>query len=274
MSNLVIYHGGKTPCTDGHTAAWSARKFLDKDTDFLGAAFGDSPPDVVGKDVYILDFSYPRAVLEKMHSEAASLVVLDHHKSAAEDLQGLDYCIFDMQRSGAQMAWDHFSGEKARPWMVDYVADRDLWRFALPNSREINEALYSYDLDFEVWDEIETRYKKEFLAEGKALWRLTRKQIQEACKLAYKKLYKDEPILVTACSTNISDIGSSLRDDFGVRMSAVWLIQADGSYKVSLRSTKDYDCSLVAKEYGGGGHLQASGFVCKELPEWLTPTST
>lgn len=101
------------------------------------ASYGDEPPDCSDRDVIIVDFSYPRDVLEYMAEQAKSLRVLDHHKTAAADLDGFPGAIFDRDRSGAGLAWDELVGGK-RPEIVDFVEDRDLWRYSLPNSRAIN----------------------------------------------------------------------------------------------------------------------------------------
>src|SRR6478736_8978193 len=97
--DLCIYH---SPCYDGFTAAWVVRQAF-PDAKFIGANYGDEPPDVRGKEVIVVDFSYPRDVLERMHEQAKSLLVLDHHKSAEKALEGLYYAKFDMSRSGAMM---------------------------------------------------------------------------------------------------------------------------------------------------------------------------
>ena len=62
------------------------------------------------RTVFIVDFSYPRTILEEMEESAESLVVIDHHKTAEEDLRGLDYCHFDMTHSGAYLAWEYLFG--------------------------------------------------------------------------------------------------------------------------------------------------------------------
>src|SRR5690606_37775449 len=146
--------------------------------DFHYGVYPQDPPDVSGRDVLLVDFSYERAVLERMASKARSIVILDHHKSAAEDLavfavhdpspgaiRWVDVprllrelearnrppviAVFDMERSGAGITWDFFFGPRARPWLIDYIEDRDLWRKALPHSDEIIMALSSYPHDFE-----------------------------------------------------------------------------------------------------------------------------
>src|SRR3990167_9339886 len=102
MSTIVIYHSN---CFDGFGAAWVLRGVY-PDATFIPATYGDAPPDVTGQDVVIVDFSYPRDVLLAMRQSSRSLVVADHHKTAQANCEGLDFCHFDMNRSGAGLAWD------------------------------------------------------------------------------------------------------------------------------------------------------------------------
>jgi len=52
---------------------------------------------------------------------------MDHHKSALEDLKGLSPNIyFDMERSGARLAWDYFHPGKEPPAFIDYIEDRGI----------------------------------------------------------------------------------------------------------------------------------------------------
>ena len=130
--NIVIYHGR---CTDGWASAWIAKKAYPK-ANFHPAQFGERPPDVKNKDALILDFSYRRPILQSLNEQAKSLTVLDHHITAEEDLAGLPYCHFNMNRSGAGLTWCYFNEIKKRdqnfdssmPWVVQYVQDRDLGR--------------------------------------------------------------------------------------------------------------------------------------------------
>src|SRR5262249_46835791 len=80
---LCIYHGG---CDDGFAAAWVVRKALGGEVDFYPGVYQKDPPAHDGRDVIFVDFSYKRPVLEAMAQQAASVLILDHHKTAAEDL--------------------------------------------------------------------------------------------------------------------------------------------------------------------------------------------
>ena len=76
---LVIYHGG---CRDGFGAAWAANVAFGGDADFYAGYYGQDPPDLAyGKDVYIVDFTYPRRQLLVLAKVAASLTICDHHQT-------------------------------------------------------------------------------------------------------------------------------------------------------------------------------------------------
>jgi hypothetical protein len=61
MRPLIIYHGN---CADGFSAAWCFwRKYRDG-ADYFAGVYQQEPPDVSGRDVFLVDFSYKRAVVE------------------------------------------------------------------------------------------------------------------------------------------------------------------------------------------------------------------
>src|SRR3990167_6946481 len=80
---LCIYHGN---CADGFGAAWAVRQALCNSVDFHAGVYQEPPPDVVGRDVILVDFSYKLPILEAMGKQARTITILDHHKSAMDDL--------------------------------------------------------------------------------------------------------------------------------------------------------------------------------------------
>lgn len=288
---LCIYHGG---CADGFTAAWAVWLALG-DIDFLPAVYGDAPPDVTGRDVILVDFSYKRPMLEAMAASANSILILDHHKTAADDLAGLGvdmskwaapfsaerhwlnvhqdqcegiqrsvYVLFDMNRSGAQLAWDFFHPDKRRSPLVDYVADRDLWRFELPASREISAWLYSWDMAFDTWQSLDATLSGEGIAEadfaGRAILRQHDKNVASLIRTTRRDMVIAGRRVPVANVPHFmaSDAGHSLAQ--GHYFSATYF-DRDGSRVFSLRSHLDgADVSLIAASYGGGGHKHAAGF--------------
>ena len=274
MKTLCIYHGN---CADGFGAAWALRYSTGdggKDIDFHPGIYGEDPPDVTDKDVVMLDFSYKKDVVLKMTETAKSILIIDHHKTAKADLifnhQDLaegDYCpinvIFDMEKSGAMLSWEHFNKGKPVPALITHIQDRDLWKFELDFTREIQAAIFSYEYDFEVWDRLMSTDVNELIKEGEAIERKHFKDIQELIKLAaYRTTIAgyDVPVL-NAPYFYSSDVGHIL----GVNepFAACYYDHVEGR-TYSLRSSEDgIDVSEIALLFGGGGHKHAAGFSIK-----------
>lgn len=259
---LVIHH---FPCADGFTAAWAVWVKY-PDAEFFPAIHHRPPPDVRDRKVLMLDFAYPRYELIGMHEVAKSLTVLDHHKSAAKDLEGLDYCQFDMLRSGAGMTWDYLFGRSTRPWLVDYIEDRDLWNWKLPNSRQVSAALDCYEFKFDVWNDLARRSVEDVAKEGEVILRYQEKSISKLIQGAREVEFRGHRVLAVNSASYMSDLGSRLAQ--GWPFAVVWRQTELGTYAYSLRAAEGpqaVDVSEVAKAFGGGGHAKAAGFESSTL---------
>ena len=262
---LIIYHGG---CKDGFCAAWVAKTYFDaagKETEFFAATYGKEPPDVKGRNVFILDFSYPREILVKMWKDAHVIRVLDHHKTAELDLRELDFCTFDMHKSGAGLAWDYFHHGKPRPYIVNYVEDRDLWRWALPDSREINSYLQTLPYDFGVWSHVAGENWSKIRDLGIEFMRV-RKDNNKAnmnVLMQFTTFDGEEVPIINAPTEGISELMEYMLQETKAAFAIAWRLRNDGRVSVSLRSTAgdgSWDVSQTAQKFGGGGHMNASGF--------------
>lgn len=263
MSYLILYHKN---CTDGTGAAHAVWEHLREqgkldDATFQTVQYGDPAPDVTSLDVYIVDFSFPRDVLLKMHEQAKSLVVIDHHKTSAADLADLPFCIFDMNKSGCILTWEYLFPKTPAPELFYYLQDRDLWRWELPESKEVSAALRSYKPFFDVWDEFTTfNGVKKLKAEGAAILRYQNQQIEMAL---FQKAQMVEiggyTVPCVNCTHLISELGNELAKD--QPFAALYFDTADKRV-FSLRSTDEgVDVAEIAKIYGGGGHRNAAGFT-------------
>ena len=267
MDPLVIYHAN---CPDGFCAAWVAYKMFGDQAAYLPVQYGaerdDFDPSICAKRyVYVLDFSFPREKMIEMHALADFLVVLDHHKSAEKDCEGLDFCKFDMERSGAGMVWDYCFDERSRPWLVHYVEDRDLWRWALPDSKAINARVQAADYNFYVWNLLELLGLPLTIAEGKAILSYMDQlvaEIRAQVRLVEFDEYKDVPFVMPPKEVASEVLGALAETSL---FSLGCWYRSDGTYEYSLRSRGNFDVSELAKTYGGGGHKNAAGFTRDEL---------
>lgn len=261
---LCIYHGN---CADGFTAAWVVRRYYRDQADFHPGVYNDPPPPVDGRHVVLVDFSYPRDVLIEMSKTARLITILDHHKSAMIDLQGLQdvlHCplqmVFDMGRSGARITWDWFFPSEAAPTLLLHIEDRDLWRFALPQTREIQATVFSYPYDFAVWDMLMAADLSALAAEGAAIERKHHKDVAELTRVVTRLMCIGGYTVPVANLpyTLVSDAAHLLAKDAPFA-ACYWDTPAGRVF--GLRSTAGgVDVSEVAKLYGGGGHAHAAGF--------------
>ena len=304
MRPLCIYHGG---CADGFTAAWAVWLALTPQggVDLHPGVYGEEPPDVTGRDVIMVDFSYKRQVIEAMAAVCRTMLILDHHKTAEADLSGYPlpvglgptgpapadwgvvdvisgyspdvmadwarqcnapsavHAIFDMERSGAQIAWDFFHPGKPRSPLVDYVADRDLWKFKLLNSRAISAWLYSQAFDMEIWTLCEAELQLRFeqaADQGYGIIRQHDKNVQSLIRNTRREMVIGGHLVPVANVPHFmaSDAGGIMAE--GQPFSATYY-DRPGARVFSLRSRGDgLDVAAIASAYGGGGHRQAAGF--------------
>lgn len=290
---LCVHHA---PCADGFSAAWAVWKRF-PDVKFHPGKHGEAPPDVTGEHVVIVDFSYPEAVLLKMAETAASILVLDHHATAQKDLVNLPPTTwsweshveeatntkyldeplrrigvqFDMNRSGAMMAWEFFHPGVPAPRLVRHVQDRDLWLFKMDGTREIQLWVFSHPYDFATWDDLAEQLstpsgRVSAFAQGAALERKHQKDIAELILETQRTMviggYR-VPV-VNLPYTMASDAAGGLAETN--TFAAAYFDAANGDRVFSLRSRGNFDVGALAKRMGetlgttGGGHKNAAGF--------------
>lgn len=285
MKPIIIYHGN---CADGFSAAWCFWRKYATEADYIAGVYQTPPPDVTGRDVFLVDFSYKRPALVEMGMKARSVTVLDHHKSAAEDLadfiepgdvmhlEPADFVMgippgkpriraeFDMERSGATIAWDYLFGKESRPLLLGHIEDRDLWRFKLPGTREIQANVFSYEYTFELWDKLMAAGQAELLqmtVAGAAIERKHHKDITELLMVCQRRMTIggiDVPV-ASLPYTLVSDAAHKMAQ--GEPFAACYWDTASGRV-FGLRSEDGgQDVSEIAKQYGGGGHKHAAGFT-------------
>jgi oligoribonuclease NrnB/cAMP/cGMP phosphodiesterase (DHH superfamily) len=237
-----------------------------KGSKFTTAQYGDTPPDVAGLDVAIVDFSYPRETLLEMQAKAKSLIVIDHHQTAQDALQGLDFCIFDMSKSGAVLAWEYFHHDKPLPKLMAYVQDRDLWRWELPFSQEVSAALRSYKPFLSEWERfLDDQSLAGLISEGAAIVRYQNQQMDLVLSQPVETVEIGGYTVPCVNATHmISELGNELAK--GQPFAALYFDTPDKRV-FSLRSTDDgIDVAEIARMYGGGGHRNAAGFTMQKPP--------
>ena len=281
--NLVIAHKN---CPDGFGAAWSVWMSRRENAEYVfegyhGEIDRENLPDVTGKNVLMVDFAYQDIeIMNDLNAKANKMLLIDHHKSAKEKLEGKIDCdhIFDMEKSGARMAWNFMFPKKEVPELITHIEDRDIWKWEDSFSRAFLANLDSFPYDYEIYEKISNFSKKEycyFVDEGRAILRYHDILVKKSVKSAVPGQIKTPDGVMHDCfitnSTSVdtvSDVGNRLAHDDVIAF--IWGYNHHHKcYTASLRSVGTKDVSEIASQFGGGGHRNASGcsfdFDVKEI---------
>ena len=312
--DAIIYHG---PCPDGTGGLWCACNYKPIKSRYACKAGTNPVGDYTGKNVIFIDICPKIDYLMELVNVANHVVILDHHESSKQMILDNEKMLesvtnlkieFDMKRSGCQMAWDYFFDNSPRPYFIDYMGDRDLWKWELPHSKEINTALWelgyidSYKLDkmTELFENskcdtgIEFKSIEEMLKDptsklsslksiGELIEEGNKRQIDIGVANALEAQIKfEDKIYRIWLAGNInpilrSDLGNVLcskpfKDGTMPDFSACWQFDPKSDeWWISFRGvpSRSPNLSIIASKYGGGGHSMACGITIKNSPEGL-----
>ena len=273
MSKIyTLYHDN---CPDGFGSALAAYLKFGDSSEYIGVKHQQDPPEMEpSSEVYILDFSYPRQVMEELLKQHVQVITLDHHKTAQEALLGLRGALFDMNRSGAMISWEYFHPDREIPDLFRYIQDRDLWHWKLENTAKIGAGLQLLPHEFDRWSELLTpEGLKQLEQDGETILRYQTKEIKGMLKHVYLdslppyqastgEWITGSTIPLINCTNYdiVSELCHKMLEEYpDYPVVASWL-RGKSSISYSLRSQPDFDCSEIAKLYGGGGHKNSAGF--------------
>jgi len=301
MKPLVIY---PADCPDGFGAAFTAWTVLGDETEYVplgydaGIGIGQLAAefhtyrlvDMKGnfyvistpeekRDVYILDFSFKKPIMDFIFAHAKRVVWLDHHKSAFEMWCGglnsdrvtdgvhretmlatTGYVkaeiVLDNNKSGAYLAWEYFHPGTEVPMLIQHIDDYDRWQFKIEGTKAFNKALWSYaPWSFEQWKELNRQLENYddhggdfphfIFKEGSAILRAHDQNVQSVMKGSARK-----------CSIAIGQVGD-WSSDFegtvyeGLAANCPHHLTSDVGHELAVRSGTFGLCWTLANE----GHI-------------------
>lgn len=290
----ILYHN---PCCDGFAAAFVAWLKLGVSATYHPVRYHEPLPAEVrdGDEVIILDFSYSRETLEAL-AKRCKVLVLDHHPSARQELDGLPFARFEQDKCGCVMAWEHYFPGRPLPRALQYIDWRDrgvmfqapetvpadlpvfyaglwlgtarnfhAWKHALSCFDEQGTATLLKDMpDVENLEDQTSFYEEQAVVfqRGGAIATAQALAVQDRADEA-SWLSLDGHKVPAACSAaDKSEIAAELlRRHPEAPFAVVWSVRSSTLVEVSLRSRKDgFDVGALAKQHGGGGHRCAAGF--------------
>ncbi len=258
---VIIHHNDQ----DGFGGAWAAWKKFKNRAEYIAADHDkDVPEGLIDKELYLIDFCYPEAIMRRLLETNKKVVVLDHHVSQ-QDIVGISTeHVYDVDRSGAVIAWQYFFPGEPVPKLLRHIEDMDLWQFNISNTKEIIAAMDEYPFDLKIWNKIivdieDKETAKKYLEAGRTILQYEKRVIERLLGRAEKVDFEGHLAYAVNAPILESEIGNWIvthKKAIGI----IWSYKGDG-IKVSLRSDGKTDVSALAQRYGGGGHKAAAGFA-------------
>lgn len=154
---VVYFH---SPCSDGLASAWVLWKHYSSCPNakirFVPVAPGTQFPLLVERDdiVYFVDICPDEKFLKSVLQKTRAIFIFDHHETNRANIElfskmNIEILFEPEDHSGCMLTYMFFKGrdddyEPQKITLLKYIEDRDLWKFYLPDSKEISGFISSY----------------------------------------------------------------------------------------------------------------------------------
>lgn len=289
---LKLYCLAHADCADGTMAACLVQQFYREsyEVEVIFVRYNEPPPTLPpNARVVIVDFSYETETMKQLIRQAgtAGVTLLDHHPRTEvikdevdqwlnTDPEGLQYrasshLYYDGSASGALIVWQWLHSPNPPPALIQYVSDRDLYQFKLPDTKAAMAGLFTYPMTLEAWGVLlrqPNAVAQCLMAAPTALriqeiriqWTIdnTMRMIEPTVDNCLVPAGVSTPFPLVNCAHDlVSETCGRLAKEHGMAM-AYW--DTAEERKFSIRSAEK-DIRGIARYFpGGDGHAKAAGF--------------
>lgn len=255
---------------DGLGAAWAAYQKFGDDAQYLPMQYTDTfDYSKVDEEytVYFVDFSFKRDEMIMLANQVSEIIVIDHHKTAQENLVDLPDNVlvrFDMNHSGAVLTWNYFFPRAAFvPTLLQYIEDRDLWLWKMDRSESLSEGLFFLveNNDIKSFDYVMNQKTLfEIMQIGEIIAENRNRKVKGKVKHVANIRVDGREFVSMNTTDDISHTGNAMCLQYNLP-ALMWFVTEEGKVVCSLRSTEQIGAvNDIAVRFGGGGHPMACGF--------------
>lgn len=258
---------------DGICSAAIVKK-VHPDVECIPCQYGKEPKIDVHKnknnEVFIVDFSFDEGTMLDLLISSKSVCWIDHHKSARDELFTLwnnkeVKGIRNIEFSACELTWEYFFQDEDTPMAVIHIGDFDMWKFEILHTKSFFETAHiMLDSPYTpTWEKfLGNDYEqilKEYIDIGIYLVKAKTKRFQVSVSNGFDINWHGYKTRVINTNHDISNAGAYAIEK-GYDIAIIWYNYRN-KIRVGLRSKSDTDVSTIAKQYGGGGHKNAAGFI-------------
>lgn len=246
-----------------------------------------------GDAVYIVDYHLPPEIMLELLKITSNVYWIDHHKTAIEKYKAFPEKIMGLRVDGTAacvLTYIYFnlatlegSGKafpvtkemiEETPYFTRLIGDWDTWKFEYgEETKRFQTGMLMRDTTpkADVWQrlyEYNERYDDAhgtIVDEGRVALLFRDQWAKDYLDhIGFETEFEGHRCFAVNLAHCNSEYFKSIEDKgYDIYIPFSWNGE---DWTVSLYTVKDIDVSEIAKKYGGGGHLSASGYVCKELP--------
>lgn len=270
---ICFYHSADL---DGHCSG-ALIKMIYPECKLYGINYGDEFPldKIENEYVIMVDFSLqPFSDMLKVKDKAITFVWIDHHISSMKEskkypeIEGIRNNNF----AACELVWLYYNtSTKKMPDFVYLLGRYDIWDHSNKKTLPFQFGMKMNDTQPEnqpFWESLFDNEKiEDIIKDGKIIFKYITEENRKYVKtlafetnldgmraIAVNKIFTNSQVFDTIWNSNKYDIMIT----FGWKK---------GAWTVSLYTDKNgIDVSKIAKNRGGGGHKQAAGFQCDEIP--------
>lgn len=263
-------------------------KHIYPDCEMFPIDYGEPFPwNSIQKDeqVYMVDFCLqPFEDMIKL-DRMCILTWIDHHKSAiisynkSQQIATIRYVWQDIDKAGCELVWEYMflnkeECEYGHPKWIKLLGRYDIWDKDNPlweseilpfqyGMKAIIKTIGDFDIFF---SKFECETTQETIELGRPVMRFIENDNWQYCEnLAFETIFEGHKAIAVNRGLTNSQLLDGYYDESKHDLIIIFVFNKT-NWTVSLYTTKDIDCSKIAKRHGGGGHKKAAGFQCSYLP--------
>jgi oligoribonuclease NrnB/cAMP/cGMP phosphodiesterase (DHH superfamily) len=250
----------------------------------IGYDYGEPiPAEIIpDEDLIIADVSFPVPLMVKISQQQRSFIWIDHHVSAATEFLALEdkghiEFIYDSRVAACELTWKYCFPDTPIPPAVLLLGEYDSWRNQ--DTHRGKTAIIPFQWGMRILcNSVETfpteafgspiasaKFIQNTIVAGESVLRYQKLQDARACKGAFEAVFEGHPSICLNKGLANSLTFESVWDPEKHHIMIPFSFNKN-RWIVSLFTTRnDVDCSLIASQWGGGGHRKAAGFSVTDI---------
>lgn len=196
--------------------------------------------------------------------------VLDHHVSG-DDLGAELFKDTSAEATGrivvdaADQLGVELTADIAKPVFAALATDTGWFRFASATGRTYHLAARLVEAGAVPHELYQDLYENETLSRLQLVGRtMARVKTELDGRLIYTWIEREDFDAVGALASDSEDVINTTLSVGGTEFAVILVEQVGGGFKISFRSRSGVDCSRIAEQFGGGGHVKAAGAFINE----------